>query len=83
MADAMRKWKSLSSGWVHKSMPDNLEFAWQTGYAAFSVSRSSADRVAAYIDNQVEHHKHLTFKEEFVAFLERHRVQYDPERVWE
>ena len=79
----MNRWKSLSSGWVHKSFPQMQGFAWQAGYGAFSVSPSKAAQVICYIDNQAEHHKRRTFKEEFLAFLARHGVGYDPEHVFD
>jgi REP-associated tyrosine transposase len=83
VADAMRQWKSVSSGWVHKTFPEMRGFAWQVGYGAFSVSASNASRVSKYIEEQVEHHKTQPFAEEFVAFLKRHRVPFDPERIWD
>ena len=81
VSHAMNRWKSISSGWMRKQGVEN--FAWQTGYAAFSVSASMADRVQRYIASQVQHHRRLTFKEELVALLKRHRITYDPERLWE
>ena len=78
VADAMRKWKSLSSGWVNKTDDTTDHFAWQAGYAAFSVSQSNKQAVTAYIENQPEHHRKRTFQEEFVELLERHGIDYDP-----
>jgi REP element-mobilizing transposase RayT len=43
-------------------------FGWQNGYGAFSVSESNVDAVTAYIYNQVEDHRNLTFQERFVSF---------------
>jgi len=82
VADALRKWKSLSSGWVHETFPGNAGFAWQEGYGAFSVSKSNAGKVIAYIEAQAEHHKRLTFEEEFVALLDRHGIAYDRASLW-
>jgi REP element-mobilizing transposase RayT len=82
-ADAMRKLKALSSRWVHQSFENARDFAWQTGYGVFSVSRSNADAVTAYIARQAEHHKHRTFEEEFLEFLKRHGIDYDPRFVWD
>ena len=53
------------------------KFAWQEGYAAFSYSRSQLDDVYQYIQNQQEHHKKRTFREEYVDFLEKFAVEYD------
>lgn len=77
VAEAMRKWKSLSSGWVHKTFPNHEGFAWQAGYGVFSVSQSAIEDVRAYIGRQEEHHRRVTFEEEFRAFLDRHEIPYD------
>jgi REP element-mobilizing transposase RayT len=83
VSEAMQKWKSLSSGWVHKAFRGDSDFAWQAGYAAFSVSSSNKGKVAVYIAGQAEHHKKRTFEEEFLALLQRHGVRYDPAHVWD
>lgn len=81
VAEAVGKIKANSSRWVHESFPDSHDFAWQTGYAAFTVSLSALDEVIRYVDNQEEHHRKTTFEEELAAFLKRHGIQYDP-RYW-
>jgi REP element-mobilizing transposase RayT len=83
VADLMRVLKANSSRWVHEQWPQYREFAWQAGYGAFSVSRSSAEEVERYIAQQEEHHRHVSFQEEFLAFLKRHGVAYDERYVWE
>jgi len=83
IAQAMREWKSLSSGWVHETFPGHLDFCWQEGYGSFSVSESKATDVIRYIEHQAEHHRVQTFEEEFVAFLKRHHVEYDPCHIWD
>ncbi len=83
ISNSMNRFKSLSTGWLHKTIPNTSDFAWQPGYGAFSVSPSNAEEVIAYIDGQSDHHKETTFEEEFQAFLERHQVSYDPDRIWD
>jgi REP element-mobilizing transposase RayT len=83
VAHAMSRWKSLSSGWIHRTFAALADFAWQEGYSAFSVSRSNADAVKAYIETQEEHHRHRSFKEELVALLQRLGIEFDPERVFD
>ena len=78
IGEAMSKWKSLSSGWVHKTFPAVSDFGWQTGYGVFSVSRSSVEKVTRYIEDQEKHHKRQTFQEELAALLDRHGIAYDP-----
>ena len=69
LSDFMRDLKAISSGWVHKEIPARRNFAWQAGYGAFAVSHSNLESVKEYIRTQEEHHRRLTFKEEFTAFL--------------
>jgi len=83
MAQAMSRWKSLSTGWVHKIITGAADFAWQSGYGAFSVSQSNAEAVIGYLEHQAEHHAHKTFEEEFIEFLQRHHVEYDPNHIWD
>ena len=75
--------KSHSSKWL-KTKDKLLEnFYWQDGYGAFSVTPSEVDKVIAYIANQNEHHKKLTFQDEYRAFLKRYNVEFDEKYVWE
>ncbi len=53
------------------------EFAWQDGYAAFSVSATSREAVQSYIANQEEHHRVKTFREEWIEMLDRAGIKYD------
>ncbi len=54
------------------------KFAWQSGYAAFSVSATSREAVRDYIAKQEEHHRTMTFREEWIALLDRAGIEYDP-----
>ena len=74
--------KSHSSKWI-KTKGDLYErFYWQDGYAAFSVSPCDVDSVAAYIDNQKEHHTHTTFQDELRELLAKHQLDYDERYLW-
>jgi len=83
IAKAMQLIKGGSSKWVHDSFPDQRLFAWQSKYGAFSVSVSQVDRIIRYIDNQEAHHRKMTFQEEFLALLKKHRIEYDERYLWE
>ena len=82
-AEAMMRWKSLSSGWVHKTIPDAQDFGWQVGYAMLSIGRSSVPQLIQYIERQEEHHRRQTFEDEFLAFLAKYEIEYDPKYVWD
>ena len=75
--------KANSSGWVHKTFPARRTFAWQVGYAAFGVSPSQKQSVLDYIVKQEEHHRKLSFKEELIALLKKHEIEYDERYLWE
>lgn len=81
LADLVRDLKANSSKWMHEGIGDR-GFGWQTGYAAFSVSRSNTTDVVNYIHNQREHHATVDFKGEFVAFLDKHGVEFDERYVF-
>jgi putative transposase len=74
--------KKGSSKWMKIDGPENPEFHWQAGYAAFSVSQSNIDEVKRYIENQEEHHRKMTFQDELRAFLRRHQIEFDERYVW-
>jgi putative transposase len=57
-------------------------FAWQQGYEAFSVGISQHAGTISYIRSQAEHHHKRGFEDEFLAFLKKHRIEYDPSQVW-
>jgi REP element-mobilizing transposase RayT len=83
VSDAMRLLKTNSSRWLRENFPEGSDFSWQEGYAAFSVSMSAAEEVVAYIDRQESHHRRMTFEEELKALLDRHKVAYDAQHVFD
>jgi putative transposase len=80
LADFMEKLKANSSKWVNEGSGRRV-FSWQTGYAAFSVSQSKLNKVREYISQQEEHHRKLTYREEVMALLKKHGVEFDPRFV--
>ena len=83
IAKALQLIKGGSSKWVHETFPEQNLFRWQVKYGAFSVSVSQLDRIIDYIKQQPEHHRKMTFKEEFVALLKKHRINYDERYLWD
>ena len=75
--------KRNSSRWIKTKDSQYEKFAWQGGYGAFSVSRSRKDSVVRYIAGQKDHHKTVTFKEEFIAFLQKYGIEYDEQYLWD
>ena len=82
-SDWVKELKRVSNAWVKQQSQEMKEFSWQAGYGIFSVSASALETVEQYIQNQEEHHKKMTFQEEYRAFLEKHGVAWDEKYVWE
>jgi len=78
----VNKIKSNSSRWMRSEVPGFGGFRWQAGYGVFSVSESARTRVERYIRSQEEHHRQRSFREEFVALLDRHGIAYEPKYLW-
>jgi|SRR5579859_2800423 len=77
VAKAVQLLKGGSSKWLNESVPESKRFAWQEGYAAFSVSISQREKTVAYIQGQVEHHRRISFADEFAKFLAVHGIAQD------
>jgi putative transposase len=78
VAGMLRVIKAGSSKWINeKSDRTASRFAWQSGYAAFSVSESQVDAARAYVRNQKQHHEKQSFHDELAALLQKHAVEYD------
>jgi len=79
LAKAILLLKSNSSKWMNEHA---IKFAWQEGYGAFAVSASNLAAVERYIQNQPIHHRKITFEQEFLALLRKHRIEFDPKYVF-
>ena len=77
VSDFVRDVKSNSSGWVHDTFPEHGAFAWQDGFAGFSVSPSILPAVIAYVKNQQEHHRKVSFRDELIWLLKNHGIEFD------
>ena len=83
VASVVKEVKRTSSGWIKQTSRRLANFYWQGGYAALSVSQSNLHHVVRYIENQEEHHKRMTFQDEYRAFLDAHEIDYDERYVWD
>ncbi len=77
VSDVLRDLKANASGWMHDVFPELRQFSWQRGYCAFTVSYSNLDAVRRYITHQKEHHRRVSFRDEFIQFLEVNGIEYD------
>ena len=82
-AKLMEQVKSGSSNWINSKKYIQGKFLWQDGYGAFTYSKSHIDNVVKYILNQSEHHKKHSFRDEYLLFLEKFEIDYDPKYLFE
>ena len=82
-ADWVKEIKRVSCQWLRDQPEDLQEFAWQGGYATFSVSGSQRETVTHYIQRQEEHHRKRSFQEELRILLTNHRVDWDERYLWD
>ena len=80
LAKAVQIIKGASSHWMNDGVKKG--FAWQEGYGAFTIGVSQKTGTVGYIQSQAVHHRWRGFQEEFLAFLRKHGVEYDPRYVW-
>lgn len=79
--DLLQDIKANSSKWINEKRFVKGKFNWQAGYGAFSFSHSQIDAVVKYINNQEQHHKKKTFKEEYIEMLKKYDVPFDEKYV--
>ena len=82
VSELIRQIKTSSSKWIKGKSEQRGDFAWQGGYAVFSVSQSNVDAVTSYIANQEQHHHKRTFEEELLGFLSKYKIEYDERHIW-
>ncbi|GAB3927463.1 IS200/IS605 family transposase [Larkinella terrae] len=79
ISDLMKHVKGSSSHEINRQNLIPEKFAWQTGYGAFSISESQIGRVRQYIANQEQHHRKMTFAEEYSQFMKNYGLIIDPD----
>lgn len=83
IAKFIQEIKAGSSKYINDQKWIRGKFQWQTGYGAFSYSKSHLDHVIEYIKNQQQHHEKRTFREEFLDFLDKFRIEYNDKYLFE
>lgn len=83
VAQLIGELKRSSSIWIKSQSPELDRFAWQRGYAVFSVGPPDQDALIHYIDHQEEHHRTRTFQDEIRAFLTKYGIEFDEKYVWD
>jgi putative transposase len=83
LSDLVREIKKSSNEFINENQLSTFKFNWQDGFGSFSYSHSQIESVYKYVMNQKEHHKKVTFKEEYVDFLKKFEVSYDEKYLFD
>lgn len=83
ISDLVRDIKANSSRFINEKGWIKGKFAWQDGYGAFSYSKSQSANVVNYVINQPNHHKSVTFKDEYIALLKKFEIQFEEKYLFE
>jgi REP element-mobilizing transposase RayT len=83
ISDLVRDIKAGSSKFINDSDWNNYKFNWQEGFGAFSYSKSQVDSVIQYIMKQEEHHRKISFKEEYIEFLNKFAIEYNEQYLFD
>ncbi|MCP4889400.1 MAG: transposase [Planctomycetaceae bacterium] len=83
IASTVQLLKSNSSRWINENDKTPFEIRWQSGYGASSVNQSMADTFKRYISTQRERHQTSSFRDEYLAILKKHRIDFDPRYVFD
>jgi putative transposase len=82
-SDMIKEVKRSSSLWLKTKSSDLTEFAWQNGYGIFSIGFSQIKSARDYIAGQEEHHRKVTFQDEFRQLLHRYEIEFEERYVWD
>jgi putative transposase len=83
ISDLVRDIKAGSSKFINQSNWITAKFNWQEGFGAFSYSKSQIDTVVKYIQNQENHHKKKSFKEEYIEFLTKFDIDFNEKYLFD
>ena len=83
LSDMIREVKKSSASFVKEKGFSPFQFRWQEGYGAFSYGHSQLNNVIAYINNQEDHHRKKSFREEYIAFLKAFQIKYKNEHLFD
>jgi REP element-mobilizing transposase RayT len=83
ISDLIRMLKSTTSKWINDNHLLKSKFNWQSGYGAFSYSRSQRNNVIQYIMNQEAHHQQKSFKEEYLDMLIKNEIKFEDKYIFE
>jgi putative transposase len=82
-ATMVKEVKRSSTLWIKSKTTELHDFNWQNGYGIFSIGFSQIPGVKQYIAGQEEHHRQMTYQDEFRELLQRYEIEFDERYVWD
>ena len=82
LADLVKNIKIASSGFIKDNEIFKHFSGWQDGYGAFTYSIKEKNRLIDYVKNQEEHHKIISFRDEYAELLKEHDIEFDEKYLW-
>jgi hypothetical protein len=83
VAKLVEEIKTSTSRWLKTQSQELAGFAWQRGYGVFSIGHGDLSGLLDYVDRQEEHHRTVSFQDEYKSFLAKHGVSFDERYVWD
>ena len=83
IANIVEEVKTSASKWIKTKGREFRNFHWQKGYGAFSIGQSNVASLKRYIESQKEHHRRITFQDEYRKFLAAYGIDFDERYIWE
>ena len=83
VSEMMKTVKAKAAKYINHHSLTASRFEWQDGYGVFSYSQSQLDRVYKYIQNQEAHHKKQTFRDEYIKFIKKFKIEYDERYIFQ
>ena len=81
LSNTVKELKRRTSLYINNQQLFDKRFRWETGYGAFSYSKSHMERVYNYIERQEQHHLTKSFKKEYITLLKRYGIAHDPKHL--
>lgn len=81
--DLVEEIKTSSDAWIKENHLSKFKFGWQKGYGAFTHARSQLDTVVKYVLSQEEHHRRVSFQEEYLEMLRKNDIQFEEKYVFD
>jgi len=82
VAGVVKEVKRSSAIWLRAKHPEYSDFSWQSGYGVFSIAYSQIEAVKAYITNQEEHHRKMSYQDEVITLLKKYDIPFDERYLW-